>query len=210
MTIKNIEVGRSIDFTFPLTIASTIDIDENTLSMKINLPDNYPETPLRQHLRKQGEPLASLELSIEDHVLFLDMFFVNTYDSTLLPEETKATRGLGKIMLCKAIREMIDHDAGRLLPAFDQIEIHLEAMGGMCKPNSREELLEMIKRYRPSIPDKIEKLGFNELVHVCAIEKTRNLCKYYAHIYGLHVVDDKNPLEIYMKGYVKDLIKGCS
>ena len=134
MVTQLIHSGRSIGDTH-LIMSSSIDSEENSLTMEIDLPPNYPETALSKHLQKQREPLATLELSIEEigdqHVLFLDMFFVNTYDTTLTEEESKGTRGLGKIMLCEAVRQLIKFDEGSLLPEFDKIEIHLEAMAGL-------------------------------------------------------------------------------
>lgn len=208
MVTQLIDSNRSIGDT-QLIMSSSIDCEENTLTMEIKLPPNYPDTALSKHLQKQKEPLASLDLSIEEiddhHVLFLDMFFVNTYDTALTEEESKGTRGLGKIMLCEAVRQLIKYDEGKLLPEFDKIEIHLEAMAGLCKPTDREALLA-----RSLKPEKYKSLNDRQLDQVCAIEKAKRLCRYYTETYGFQTSDITNPLSIYMKGFVRDLLRACS
>jgi hypothetical protein len=93
-----------LQFTYKVEMDGE-DGDE-TLKLTVPIPQNYPDT----EFKRKNKNIASLSLSYnkEKNVVTLDTFYVytNQIDPSITSTDKRVTKGLGKKMLCYALREL--------------------------------------------------------------------------------------------------------
>ena len=151
--------------TYPL-FAKTV-ITAGLCRVSILIPENYPETPLTDALRrKENGEFGYVQIKYtDDDMLYVKLFYIYMnlieYRKLASPEEHVAMKGIGKKILCMGIHALIkefDIDTA-------STPVILDAAGGDCDiemaqeyiPMSKYELLDLLKPYPNSIAMEIKR-----------------------------------------------------
>lgn len=211
---------------------------ETPSSIDVPFPKNYPHTPFYKHQLRRQDPdpvLARIVFTFPDkNTMFITAFYVFTHPSKrqeekktidgveivtvspeALPEERALTKGLGKRLLCAAVRQALA--SGRVSPnGF----IELEASGGKC---FRKDITMFMEKWSEAkMNDMITKLKFTDFLPIeekqhTIEEKAHALCYYlenqklvaYYQQFGLHPIDASDPYMTTMKGNISNVIETC-
>ena len=190
--------------------------------VRIDFPDNYPPTPLRQENEQLGELVAMIDSNNDE--LYISSFAVNTsrhLSRLATREERRMTRGLGKQMLCLLANHLVDQGL-----ADENTGVMLEASGGKCFEEdledftmSEREMDRILARFPMNVNDEYEvkrDLGLRpELTlqekkeWVCAHLENQMLVEYFQR-YGLQPEED--PQDMFytvMRGTIGQILDRC-
>jgi len=114
----------------PVEHELVLTLSQGKLKIVVPFPDAYPATAFR----RSAHAIAELYLTWSATGVMIHKLYVYTHPSTInqhggaaTVEERRATRGLGRRMMCLAISTLLD--AEKLRP---DTPLTLEASGGMC------------------------------------------------------------------------------
>lgn len=190
-----------MDFQLPVTL-----YDTNTLRISVPYPDNYPNTEFKRRVKGK---IAYVECTYdtERNTVFINELYVFTktvpFSSVL---DKTITKGLGKKMLCSALRYLVDHD---LITEHAIMTLH--AKGGRyteaCKQEvaslSDEELNSFLQDY-PGDVRLIQDSDDKKKIY-CMIKDNAELVRYY-NTYGLEAIHGEKGTDISMSGFVKQAL----
>ena len=169
----------------------TVSESPGRLTIVVPFPAGYPETPFRAVARH----IARLYLSWSTGApgVMLHGLYVYTHPSTVQgasasPEERHATRGLGKRMMCLAIRTLTEEKSLRL-----ETPLRLEACGGKCddrktravlRDTSERELDAFLARFPASLAEFERHVGRKATLEEkaelkCEYDENQRLVSYY-------------------------------
>jgi hypothetical protein len=198
--------------------------DAGFVSIKVPFPDDYPPTTFRQ----TSDAIAELLLSYKtkDDTAILHTFYVHpagSLDAT--SAEKRAVKGLGKRMLCHAVRFLLTRGSITL-----DARLSLEASGGrfdddmvnrMMHDHTEVELDAFLMDFPTSIANLVEDLRL-DWIDIPLVEKAALRCMYdenqklvrYYKTYGLQVLPhlDKSERDVAyepMQGTVHDVMNAC-
>jgi hypothetical protein len=239
--------GRFIEYNnIKYRLHFKFTLSEDDIHITIPFPDGYPNTKYKRNriddfnyykgVSDETEPsgFGKLEMNVEGtNDLFLLGFYINTTFKNLRNlatiEEKKATKGLGKEMLCFACKIMVDEGYINLnLPC----KISLEAGGGECTGEEidRDEKESLIKKieldmllsdiqrdyknsyewFMSTLNEKERNEVYRDIIEFyCNAKENLKLIKYYEQ-YGLRVTDDSDPLGVVMEGNLEDVFINCT
>jgi hypothetical protein len=189
-----------------------VKLTDNTLEINVLFPEAYPMTTFRT---EKKNPLANLTcfFNTKKDYVFLSTFYVYTRVYNARDEEKCVTRGLGKAMLCYAMKWLV---ANKRISS-DAI-IKLEASGGRC---DADEIEAAVQRYTETELDVFLK-GFPQNLDVdepmTKKDKAQLLCDYranqrlvsYYQTFGLHIVP--KPVDLWstsLIGSVRGVLDAC-
>jgi hypothetical protein len=197
--------------------------DEETVSLKVPFPDDYPDTEFRQ----TSEFIAELLLSYKTkrNTMTLHMFYVHSVHSDYATaDEKRAVKGLGKRMLCHVLSMLL----ARKSITQDTI-LSLEASGGRFDDDmvscvmqmfTKAEVEEFLADFPTTIDNIVEDMGIewkaipwrDKAELKCMYDENQKLVRYYK-TYGLHALSvDKSTRDVTyepMHGTVRDILSSC-
>ncbi len=199
----------------------TFDVEVEKGWLRITVPclDNYPNKEYKRH--HLFIAVLSLNFDKDADKVRLNEFYVYPSNSVYTTsEEKRLVKGLGKKMICHAIRILIVKRS--ITP--DAI-LTLEASGGEAEEKVTKDIMEKyteteLDKILSEFPDTIRdleydsklegrKITFNDKATLyCAYLQNQKLVDYYK-TYGLQVEDDTDMSYTKMSGKVSDIIRTC-
>jgi len=198
--------------------------DTGRISAHVPFPDDYPPTAFRL----TSEAIAELLLSYntKNNTATLHAFYVHPVSSRdATSAEKRAVKGLGKRMLCHALRVLLS--SGSITPA---TRLSLEASGGrfddemverMMHSHSEDDIDAFLTNFPTSKTNLMEDLRMDwadiplreKAALRCMYDENQRLVQYYK-TYGLRVLPtDKSEHDVSyepMQGTVHDILRACS
>lgn len=175
----------------------TVSESPGRITIVVPFPSGYPETPLRKVARHIARLWLTWSTKGVSPGVMLHGLYVYTHPSTIqgasaTPEERQATRGLGKRMLCLAIRTLTTEQKLSL-----ETPLRLEACGGKCDESkmravlictSERELDAFLQNFPASLAEFEGRVGRKATLEEkaemkCGYDKRHALVKYYGQ-YG--------------------------
>jgi hypothetical protein len=175
----------------------TVSESPGRMTIVVPFPSGYPETPFRMVARHIARLWLTWSTEGVSPGVMLHGLYVHTHPSTIqgasaTREERQATRGLGKRMLCLAIRTLTTEQKLSL-----ETPLRLEACGGKCDESktsavlrctSERELDAFLKRFPTSLAEFEGRVGRKATLEEkaemkCGYDKRHALVKYYGQ-YG--------------------------
>lgn len=193
-----------------------------TYQMDIYFPEDYPDTKLKHYLNtvRGINEIFHLLITVKSSRINIKTFYVRPaqYSTYSLPSEKLGVRGMGKRLLCIALRniakEYID------LPIEDII-IQLDAGGGdypyddFMDKMTVEEAFEFLEDY-PETYDGVETELENEEINEIQVIKyafdvmeNMKLVNYYHREYGFDVDNKENGLFVQMSAPLSRVLSKC-
>lgn len=220
-----IEYPEYLDFDLQL-----YDTNDN-IYIKVPYPDNYPKTLFWEKNREHEKGLAYLQSNYDkkEDVIYLQRLYVfpsmNSLDesSFATPEERRLVKGLGKRMLCQAIKYLLEKNS-----ITENTTIRLDASGGYCNEDGLKYVME---NYSEDEIDDYVNTNFTSVVtdHInyynspmsledkaklmCIYFDNQKLVRYY-QTYGLTPIlkepGDIDPWGESMIGTIKGVLDKCN
>jgi hypothetical protein len=166
-----------------------LTLSPGELKVLVPFPDTYPKT----RLRSTAPALAELLLTWNTSGVMLHSFYVYTHPSTLhgeaaSPNERIATVGLGRRMMCLAVRVLLSTE--NLSP---ETPFRLEASGGKCDHlkiravllrHDEHELDSFLKRHQAALDAFADDYGRlptleEKATMKCEYDENQRLVAYY-------------------------------
>lgn len=206
-------------------------LDPQKNGFEVPFPPNYPITPFYEYQINNESPfLARIAFSFRDKInvynkkvnvkdtMTINSFYVYTHPSlTSLAslEEKELTKGLGRKLLCIAVKYAIVK--GKVS---NKGSIHLEASGGSC---SEEDIIRFMEEWDEDRMNKsFEELKFTDfpiekLDEISINEKASALCHYFQNKYlvsyymqyGLKPIDQSDAYYTVMMGSISSVLQNC-
>jgi hypothetical protein len=204
-----------LQFTYKVEMDGE-DGDE-TLKLTVPFPQNYPDT----EFKRKNKNIASLSLSYnkEKNIVELGAFYVytNQIDPSITSEDKRVTKGLGKKMLCYALRELCEKGKINKNYVFSLI-----AIGGKYTDECKEFVSKLddsfLDKFLVNYPEDLSnhiryygrELTLEEKRELyCKINDNLKLVDYYKR-YGLEPVMDGSGLGVTMIGSVEKALEHCT
>ena len=197
--------------------------DRVLMSIQVPFPENYPQTAFRQTSETIAELLLSY--STKQNNATLHAFYVHPVGSSdATSAEKRAVKGLGKRMLCSALRRLLTR--GSITPS---AQLSLEASGGrfdddmvdrMMQLHTEADINAFLSNFPISMTNLIDDLRLDwmdiplreKAALRCMYDENQKLVQYYK-TYGLQVlpIDESEHDVSYepMQGTVHDVMKAC-
>lgn len=188
---------------FDLNIESTAW--QQTLKVFAFLPMDYPDTPLKQTF---GGKVAEVILTIRSGRITI--LHLRVYSSSrtqgVSPSEIRATKGLGKAILCYALQQAWDYFQ-RSLGLFSDVIIDLETgatnfydeseFAKRVEKNqylSRQSLISKIMEWYPDV--ELEEYDEDQLREIYTeLKENRQLATYYQNTYGFEPIFEVDSIQ---------------
>ena len=198
-----------------------ITITDNQLEVHVPFPVDYPDTAFRH--KRNNKPLAYLRCTFFTgrDIIELHSFYVYAKDRTYrtlddIETDIQLTRGLGKKMLCTALRYLVDSSH----ISIDAI-VELEAIGGDDDCIESTSITEYeVDLFLQDFPnDSRDRMNsvverplslFEKRSLFCEIISNRKLVEYYKKLHFEPIIDASyRATMVKMRGTIRNILEQC-
>ena len=200
---EGIETGKFLG-NYPLFMKWSYD-DNNSYNFKVYIPKSYKTSYLAPSYIKDKKIIAECQIYFlsENELYVNDLYVYTVNNKTASINEKKELKGLGKIMLCKALKFIVELKNINT----DNLNISITAHGDECpekimndiKDWSDIQINEYLNKYKDS--DK-------NLDSLCIDIASKTLVEYYISL-GFKIYRYNHPGSVNLKNKYYKIIEKC-